>query len=456
MTYSMMLVDDEVNLCRSLGRALQRPDLAVATFNRPTDALEAAGRETYAVALVDLRMPEMGGIDFLREVKRVSPDTLVVMMTGYATIQTAVEAMRLGAFDYLEKPFENEVARQHVDRALQHFRLREENKHLRSQLVSRYGADTIVCASTAMQDVFRVVERIAAANATVLLTGESGTGKELVARALHLQSGRGSGPFVPINCGAIPADLLESELFGHEKGAFTGAHASKKGLIEQANGGTLFLDEVSELLPQLQVKLLRVLQERELQRVGGEGAIKVDVRVVAATNADLADRITTGQFRADLYYRLNVVSLRLPPLRERVDDVLPLAQHFLRQYDGTNRLTGIAPTASELLRSYRWPGNVRELENVVQRAALLAQGDQIEVSDLPGELTNGVGLSASALAPGKPFGAAREDFERVYILDCLRRNNGNVSRAAREAGLQRQNFYQKLHKFGIQRKDYVG
>jgi len=455
MTYSMMLVDDEVNLCRSLGRALQRSDLAVATFNRATDALDAAGRETYAVAMVDLRMPEMGGIDFLREVKRVSPETLVVMMTGYATIQTAVEAMRLGAFDYLEKPFENEVARQHVDRALQHFQLREENRHLREQLVSRYGTDTIVGTSVSMQDVFRVVERVASSTATVLIAGESGTGKELIARALHLQSTRSAGPFVAINCGAIPADLLESELFGHEKGAFTGAHASKRGLVEQATGGTLFLDEVSELLPQLQVKLLRVLQEREVQRVGGEGAIKVDVRVVAATNADLTDRIAAGQFRADLYYRLNVVSLRLPPLRERVEDILPLAQHFLRQYDDGGRLTGIDTSAGEILRGYRWPGNVRELENVVQRAALLAQGPRLEVADLPHELTNGRFAHGAPVAAGKPFGAAREDFERVYILECLKRNNGNVSRAAREAGLQRQNFYQKLHKFGIQRKDYT-
>lgn len=455
MMYSMMLVDDEVNLCRSLGRALQRPDLAVATFNRATDALEAAGRETYAVALVDLRMPEMGGIDFLREVKRVSPDTLVVMMTGYATIQTAVEAMRLGAFDYLEKPFENEVARQHVDRALQHFRLREENRNLREQLVDRYGTETIVGASSSMQQVLRVVERVAGSTATVLISGESGTGKELVARALHMRSPRSGGPFIAINCGAIPADLLESELFGHEKGAFTGAHAAKKGLVEQANGGTLFLDEISELLPLLQVKLLRVLQEREVQRVGGEGAIKVDVRVVAATNADLTERIAAGQFRADLYYRLNVVSLRLPPLRERTDDILPLAQHFLRRYDDDGRLNGIDPGAGDALRGYRWPGNVRELENVVQRAALLAQGTRIEVVDLPVEITNTAPAPAPAIPTGKPFGAAREDFERVYILDCLRRNNGNVSRAAREAGLQRQNFYQKLHKFGIQRKDYA-
>jgi DNA-binding NtrC family response regulator len=455
MQYSMMLVDDEVNLCRSLGRALQRPDLSIATFTRPSEALEAIGREAYALALVDLLMPDMGGLDFLREVRRISPDTLVVMMTAYASIQTAVEAMRLGAFDYLQKPFTNEEARQHVERALQHYQLRQENRHLRNQLASRYGMTNIVGVSTAMQEVFRIVERVAGSGATVLITGESGTGKELIARALHTQSGRSAGPFVAINCGAIPSELLESELFGYEKGAFTGAHGSKKGLVEQADGGTLFLDEISELLPRLQVKLLRVLQEREVQRVGGERAFKVDVRVIAATNAELTGRINAGEFRADLYYRLNVVSLRLPPLRERVDDILPLAHHFLRKHDESNRLIGIDSLAAQVLRSYHWPGNARELENVVQRATLLAQGEQIGVTDLPPELNNGLATETAAPPIGKSFSEAREEFERYYILECLRRHQGNVSRAAREAGLQRQNFYQKLHKYNIQRKDYL-
>jgi DNA-binding NtrC family response regulator len=457
MSHSMLLVDDEANLCRSLGRALTRPNLEVATFTRPAEALEALGRESYALALVDLLMPDMGGLDFLREVKRLSPDTLVVIMTAYATIQTAVEAMRLGAFDYLQKPFTNEEARQHVERALQHFQLRQENRHLRDQLASRYGMTNIVGISAAMQEVFRIVERVASSSATVLITGESGTGKELIARALHTQSGRSAGPFVAINCGAIPSELLESELFGYEKGAFTGAHGSKKGLVEQADGGTLFLDEISELLPRLQVKLLRVLQEREVQRVGGDRALKVDVRVIAATNAELTGRINSGEFRADLYYRLNVVSLRLPPLRERIDDLLPLAHHFLRKHDASGRLTGIDSVAAQRLCSYRWPGNIRELENIIQRATLLAQGEQVTIADLPPELHDGVTSEAATtpMASGKSFSEARDEFERYYILDCLRRHAGNVSRAAREAGLQRQNFYQKLHKYGIQRKDYL-
>src|SRR5262249_13300294 len=323
-----MLIDDEANLCRSLGRALQREDLAVDTFSDPRAAIDALSRTSYALAVVDLLMPEMGGLDVLREIKRLSPDTLVIIMTAYATIQTAVEAMRLGAFDYLQKPFTNEEARRHVERALAHFRLQQENRNLRDQLVSRYGTENIIGVSAQMQEVFRVIERVANSSATVLITGESGTGKELIARALHTQSGRSTGPFVAINCGAIPSELLESELFGYEKGAFTGAHHSKKGLVEQADGGTLFLDEISELLPRLQVKLLRVLQEREVQRLGGDRALKVDVRVVAATNADLTERINAGEFRPDLYYRLNVVSLRIPALRERVDDILPLAHHF--------------------------------------------------------------------------------------------------------------------------------
>ena len=451
----MLLLDDEVNLCRSLGRALQREDLRVDTFSNPSAALDAVGRNTYALALVDLLMPEMGGLDFLREVRRLSPDTLVVIMTAYATIQTAVEAMRLGAFDYLQKPFTNEEARRHVERAVEHFRLQQENRNLRGQLISRYGASNIVGVSAAMQEIFRVVERVANSSATVLITGESGTGKELIARALHTQSGRSAGPFVAINCGAIPSELLESELFGYEKGAFTGAHQSKKGLVEQADGGTLFLDEISELLARLQVKLLRMLQEREVQRVGGDRTIKVDVRVIAATNADLTQRITAGEFRSDLYYRLNVVSLRIPTLRERVDDILPLAHHFLRKHDSSGRLSGVDPVAAQVLRSYGWPGNVRELENVIERATLLAKGDEITVADLPSELNNDIDIGRTPAPSGKSFSVAREEFERYYILECLKRHHGNVSRAAREAGLQRQNFYQKLHKYGIQRKDYT-
>jgi len=455
MADALLLLDDEVNLCRSLGRALQRDETTVDTFTDAAQAIEALSRNSYALALVDLMMPGMNGLDVLREVRRLSPNTVVVIMTAYATIQTAVEAMRLGAFDYLQKPFTNDEARQHVERALQHYRLLQENRNLRDQLVSRYGMSNIIGVSAAMQEIFRVVERVANSSATVLITGESGTGKELIARALHTQSSRSAGPFVGINCGAIPSELLESELFGYEKGAFTGAHATKKGLVEQADGGTLFLDEISELLPRLQVKLLRMLQEREIQRVGGERVIRVDVRVIAATNADLTERITAGVFRADLFYRLNVVALRLPPLRERVDDILPLAHHFLHKHDNAGRLKGIEPVAAQILRRYSWPGNVRELENVVERAALLAKEDEVTVADLPFELNNGADVGRTAVTPGKTFSAARDEFERYYILDCLRRHHGNVSRAAREAGLQRQNFYQKLHKFGIERKDYV-
>lgn len=454
MRFSMLLLDDEVNLCRSLSRALQREDLHVDAFTNPPDAVDALSRNSYALALVDLLMPGMGGLEFLREVRRLSPDTLVVIMTAYATIQTAVEAMRSGAFDYLQKPFTNEEARQHVDRAVQHFHLLQENRNLRDQLANRYGMSNIVGVSKPMQEVFRVIERVANSSATVLITGESGTGKELIARALHTQSGRSTGPFVAINCGAIPSELLESELFGYEKGAFTGAHNSKKGLVEQADGGTLFLDEISELLPRLQVKLLRVLQERELQRVGGDRAIKVDVRVIAATNADLTERIRSGDFRSDLFYRLNVVSVRIPPLRERVDDILPLAHHLLRKHDGPQRITGFHTVTAQILRRYQWPGNVRELENVIERATLLAKGEEITLSDLPPELNAGSEVDRPAPI-GKSLSAAREDFERYFILECLRRHHGNVSRAAREAGLHRQNFYQKLHKYGIQRKDYV-
>jgi DNA-binding NtrC family response regulator len=454
MQHSVLMLDDEANLVRQLAKALQREDLRVDAFTAPSEALEALSRNSYALALVDLLMPNMSGLDFLHEARRRSPDTLVVIMTAYATIQTAVEAMRAGAFDYLQKPFSNDEARRHVDRALQHFDLQQENRNLRHQLASRYGMQNIVGVSKAMQEVFRVVERVADSSATVLLTGESGTGKELIARALHTLSARNTQPFVAINCGAIPSELLESELFGYEKGAFTGAHSSKKGLVEQADGGTLFLDEIGELLLRLQVKLLRVLQEREVQRVGGDHTIKVDVRVVAATNADLTERIRAGEFRSDLYYRLNVVSLRIPALRERVDDVLPLAHHFLRKHDSSGRIKGFDPVTAQILRRYAWPGNVRELENVIERATLLARGEEITVGDLPAELHNG-SEAASAMPAGPSLSAAREEFERYFIIECLKRHQGNISRAAREAGLHRQNFYQKLHKYGIQRKDYT-
>jgi len=454
MSHTILLLDDEANLVRSLSRALQRDDLRVDTFTNPTEALEAVGRESYALAVVDLMMPGMTGLAFLNEVRRLSPDTLVVIMTAYATIQTAVEAIRAGAFDYLQKPFSNDEARQHVERALQHFDLQQENRNLRSQLVSRYGMNNIVGVSKAMQEVFRVVERVADSSATVLLSGESGTGKELIAHALHTLSSRNTRPFVAINCGAIPSELLESELFGYEKGAFTGAHTSKKGLVEQADGGTLFLDEIGEMLLRLQVKLLRVLQEREVQRVGGDRAVKVDVRVLAATNADLTERIRAGEFRSDLYYRLNVVSVRIPALRDRVDDILPLAHHFLRKHDSSGRIKGFDSVTAQILRRYSWPGNVRELENVIERATLLSREEEITVADLPAELHNGI-EAGRTLPFGSSLSAAREEFERYFIIECLKRHQGNISRAAREAGLHRQNFYQKLHKYGIQRKDYT-
>ncbi len=456
MSYRLMLVDDEVNLCRSLSKALQRDDMTIDAFSNPSEAIAALSLNTYAVVLVDLMMPQISGLDLLREVRRVSPSTVVVIMTAYATIQTAVDAMRLGAFDYVQKPFTNEEVRAYIDRALDHYRATHDGAGTAVDTAFAEERSGIVGNSAAIQEVLRIVARVAKSNATVLVTGESGTGKELIARCLHNESDRSVGPFVAINCGAIPSELLESELFGYEKGAFTGAAGSKRGLVEQADSGTLFLDEISELLPHLQVKLLRMLQEREIQRVGGEGTIGVDVRVIAASNADLAERMQAGQFRTDLYYRLNVVSLRLPALRERQDDILPLAHHFLRKHDPSGRLKGIDPLAAQILRNYRWPGNVRELENVIERASLLAHSEELTIADLPVELSHSAEPSGSDMgSPGRRFSAARDEFERYFILECLRRNRGNVSRAAREAGLQRQNFYQKLHKYGIQRKDYM-
>jgi DNA-binding NtrC family response regulator len=392
-------------------------------------------------------MPDLSGIALLEEILRAQPGACVVLMTAHGTIDSAVEAMRKGAFDYLTKPLDREVLLLAVSRAIERTRLVSENRRLREELRGRFRVENLVGAHGSMQEVFRVVHKVARSSSTVLIYGESGTGKELVARAIHVTSDRRDRPFLPVNVGALPETILEAELFGYEKGAFTGADARKIGLFEQASGSTLFLDEVGELKRDLQVKLLRVLQEREIIRVGGTEPVPVDVRVVAATNRDLEREVREGRFREDLFYRLNVIPIALPPLRERRTDIPLLVEHFLAKHGEPGRARRIAPEALEALVAYAWPGNVRELESVVERTLLLAEGEVIRLEDLPAT----VRMRGRAGGGGIPVeipdgGLDLDDLERTLILRALEKSGGNVTRAARLLGLTRRTLQYRLEK----------
>jgi len=378
----ILVVDDEPNIRRVLEAMLVREGYQVLTADSGRKAVDIASTNALDLLITDLIMPDMTGIEVLREVKQAQPHCAALVITAYGTIKTAVEAMRLGAFNYIAKPFDLDEVRLQVQHVLENRALKEENVLLREQLRSTYRLDNIVGVSGKMQEVFKLVHRAADTRSTVLIRGESGTGKELIARALHFNSQRASRPFVAVSCAALTETLLESELFGHEKGAFTGALTQKPGRFELANHGTLFLDEIAEITPAIQVKLLRVLQEREFERVGGTRPIRVDVRVVAATNKNLEEAVKKGEFRDDLYYRLQVIQIVVPPLRERPEDIPALAEHFLAKYCRENgrRLRRIAPEAMDRLLNYKYPGNVRELENIIERAVVFADRDAEEVT----------------------------------------------------------------------------
>lgn len=429
--------------------------------SRGMDALEQARRQRPDIVLADLMLPDIGGIDLLRELKRLDPQILVIMITGYATVDSSIEAIKAGAYDYIPKPFTATQLQILVGRAANQIKLARDNERLRGELRERYSRDSVIGVSESMQKVFSVIERVAPTDASVLISGESGTGKEVVARAIHRMSRRADRQFVPVNCAAFPENLLESELFGHEKGAFTGADETKRGLMEFASGGTFFLDEVCEMNLDLQAKLLRVLQERKIRRVGGESEIPIDIRVIAATNRDPEEAVAKGILRQDLFFRLNVVPLRLPPLRERQEDIPVLAQKFLRKYaekydrDGTTELR-LSPEALRSLLSYSWPGNVRELQNMMERiVSLSGQGDEVRAEDLPDEIR----LSSEPSVPqvhaqtNLPFHEAKERtieaFERTYLKALLERNEGNISHAARDAGIDRKTIHRLLKKYGL-------
>ena len=384
MRRRVLVVDDEENIRALIRQILEREGFQVETASDGPSALKKATGEEFDLILLDVRIPQLDGMSVLREIRAADPDAVVMIITGYGSIEQALEAVRLGAYDYVPKPFKRDELLLRIRRALDYHALQEENRKLHEELRQTFKFEGIIGTSPKMQEALRIAAAVAPTDATVLIYGETGTGKEILARSIHYQSHRAQGPFVAINCGAIPETLLETELFGHEKGAFTGAHTSRIGKFEAADGGTVFLDEVGDMSQAMQVKLLRVLQEKAIERVGGVRPIKVNVRVIAATNRDLRAAIREGSFREDLFYRLSVVPIHLPPLRERPEDIPILAQHFLERFNERyrKRIRGFTPQAIRKLRRHLWPGNVRELEYAIERAVILAQGEEITAQDL--------------------------------------------------------------------------
>jgi DNA-binding NtrC family response regulator len=453
---TILVVDDEELLVKSCRQILSSEGYEVLTETRGKAALEVIRRQQPDIILTDLMLPDMDGMLLLREARELVPAALIIMITGFATVDSSVEAIKAGAYDYIPKPFTATQLRILIGRAAQQVRLAHDNAQLRDQLKRQNSFENIIGTGEAMQKVFSVITRVAPTEASVFLSGESGTGKELIARAIHGHSRRSGRPFVAINCAALPEHLLESELFGHERGAFTGADGQHRGLLEMANGGSFFLDEICEMSIDLQAKLLRVIQERKIRRVGGEGEIPVDVRLISATNQDPLRAVHEGHFRKDLYFRLNVVPICLPPLRSRAEDIPTLVQHFLRHFAQQYERPEVRLSAEALqaLRSYSWPGNVRELQNVMERIVSLAiPGEEIALRDLPEELTgqNGGGLAYYGVSADRPYHEAKADamslFEKEYLRDLLARHAGNISRAAREAGIDRKTIHRMLSKY---------
>jgi len=452
----ILIVDDEAKMLRVLELQLQTAGYQVTKASNGevgVKLLESSleDDQPFALAITDLRMPGMDGLAFLKEIRTRSAALPVIVMTAFGTVETAVEAMKNGASDYLLKPFSLEDMMITIEKVLELHHLRRENRELKAELTRRFDFGQIIGRSERMREIFETAKRVAPTNATVLLGGESGTGKGMLARALHLDSQRADQPFVKITCSAIPENLMESELFGYEKGAFTGAMRSHAGKFEQADGGTVFLDEIGDVPPPVQVKLLRVLQEREFERLGGTKTIEVDVRIIAATNQDLRAALEQGAFREDLYYRLNVVPINLPPLRERKEDVEDLAEHFLERFSESTggRVKSISPAAVDKLRGYHWPGNVRELENIIQRAMVLAPGEAVEADDviLDGQSAD----SRPATSDGfLPEGMTLEQFEQQLIREAMRRADNNKSQAARLLGLTRNALRYRLGQMGLE------
>src|SRR6201998_320346 len=446
---AVLIVEDEAKMGRLLELNLGEDGFTTLSAEDAESGRKLLRENPVDLVLTDLKLPGMNGLEFLQTIKRQNAALPVVVMTAFGSVETAVEAMKAGASDYVLKPFSLTEMRIVVHKELDHSRLQEENRSLREALGLKYSHPNIVARSPKMQEVLATVERVAPTNSTVLLGGESGVGKDLIARAIHERSRRASGPFIKINSTAIPENLLESELFGYEKGAFTGANTSKPGKFEMADKGTLFLDEIGDVPPATQVKLLRVLQEREFERLGGTRTIKVDVRLLAATNRDLRAALEEGSFREDLYYRLNVVPIDIPPLREHKEDIPDLVNHFLARFaaDNEKEIEGITPAALDVLMEFHWPGNVRQLENIVERACALAPGPFIEASDI--QINHVAGRNHSGQAPLLPEGKTLDQWEDELIREAYRRATGNKSVPARLLGLSRNALRYRLEKIGI-------
>jgi DNA-binding NtrC family response regulator len=446
--FNILVVDDDDTILKVISRFLKDLGYTVDTTASGVRAVEKVAEKEYDLVILDLKLPDKNGLDVLKEVKESNSGISVLMMTGYGKVETAVEAMKLGADDYLLKPFKSfEVLEMAIKKIKEYRDLKAECRYLKEQL---NVIDNIVGKSKAMGDIFQLLKKVSPLNSTVLIEGESGTGKELIARAVHQNSLRARQRFVAINCGAIPLNLLESELFGYERGAFTGAVQEKRGLFEAANHGTIFLDEISEMDQSLQVKLLRVIQEKRFQRIGGTEEIATDVRIVTSTNRTLSQEVLEGRFRKDLFYRINVIKIQIPPLRERPEDIPLLSHFFLTKYSKEFKkdLTGISPRAMSLFFHHRWDGNVRELENVIEHAVAMAESDEISLSDLPEYLVNATsGFDVGAAL--KPFDEAKRQFERQYVERALERCHGNIAEAARMTSIPRQNIYEKIKKYGI-------
>jgi len=443
---SILIVDDEAIVLDSLAGWFRQDGYRVETAKSGKEALRLLADHRFDIALVDIKMPGMDGLELQQRMADADPDLTVVIMTAYASVESAVKALKAGAYDYVTKPFDPEELSHLVQRASEHRTLKSENVRLKERLEEISTPDPIVGTSAGMERVRELIAAVANSDATVLIKGESGTGKELVARAIHARSPRRYGPLVVVNCGALAEGVLESELFGHEKGAFTGAHERHKGKFELADGGTIFLDEIGDVSQKVQVELLRVIEDKAVVRVGGQEPIRVDFRVVAATNQDLEEMVERGDFREDLFWRLNVFTIEIPPLRRRPEDVPALARHFLDHYTRAmnRRPMELAPEALDALRSYAWPGNVRELQNALERAVVVGTPPTVRVADLPVRVTR-------SPASDEPAGRSLEEMERVHVRMVLDDLGWNVSQAAKELGIDRGTLYNKIKKFGLER-----
>lgn len=450
--YRILIADDEDSMRDVLAIMLRREKYLVETARDGSEAMHLLSNQTFDLVVSDMKMPRMGGMELLNKVRERYPETMVIMITAFSSTEEAVEAMKQGAYDYITKPFRNEEIRLVIKNALERRQLRKENVALKKELACRYNVSGLVGKSKPMQQVFDLIEKVADNRVNVMITGESGTGKELVARAIHFSSDRRDQPFLPVNCGAIPENLLESELFGHERGSFTGAIQQKLGLFEVAGSGTLFLDEIGELPAMMQVKLLRALQEREIRRVGGTKNIQVEARIIAATNKALETEITVGRFREDLFYRLNVIRIELPPLRERREDIPMLVEHLFHKVTGRDKVT-ITDAAMQRLLDYAWPGNIRELENCIERCVVLGHCEQIDEKCLPAQIAYAESCDTCNQVRIPDQGFDLDDYlgtiEKSLLLQAIERNAGVRKRAAEMLGISFRSIRYRLAKFGL-------